>query len=266
MFIKGIGLISGAGVGLMSLQDHAECVFPPLIPDEIIKSYKLPRMMRRADRFSRIGAMAANEAIKDAAMPPGEMENCGIIVVSAIGPHQTTFAFLDDLLDFPEAEVSPTKFSHSVHNAAASYIAILCGLNGMSLTVTGFDNPWFNALIMAETVLQQGNCQNIILVGVDENGLLSTLLENIISAQLTECAVGMLVSKQSESKGYCTISALASNLDAELIVTKDRVKLRNGSEAVNGTLPVTMFGNALACIAAAIKVSHDGKHTKGMLL
>jgi Beta-ketoacyl synthase, N-terminal domain len=259
MFIKGIGLISGAGVGLSPLQTPVG-VIPNLIPDEIIKGYKLPRMMRRADRFSRICAIAANEAVADAGASPEMMKNSGIMVVSAIGPHQTTFAFLDELLDYPEAEVSPTKFSHSVHNAAASYISILCGINGMSLTVTGFDNPWFNALVMAETVLLQGSCQQVLLVGADENGLLSNLLEkhfnkDLATDKFTECAVGMILSKQAGVDDYCSISAV-DKTNADLIVSKTRIKLANGSAALDPNLPSTMFGNALDCVAAAIRAKH----------
>ncbi|MCF6175217.1 MAG: beta-ketoacyl synthase chain length factor [Victivallaceae bacterium] len=260
MFIKGIGLISGAGIGLAPLQ-IADGVIPNLIPDELIKSYKLPRMMRRADRFSRICAVAAKEAVTDAGASPEIMKNSGIMVVSAIGPHRTTFAFLDELLDYPEAEVSPTKFSHSVHNAAASYISILCGINGMSLTITGFDNPWFNALVMAETALQQGSCQQILLVGADENGLLSKLLEANLDKELnrdkfTECAVGMILSNQADADDYCSISTM-HNVKADLIVSKGSIKLANGNDTlINNDLPSGMFGNALECIAMAIRANN----------
>ena len=258
MFIKGIGMISGSGITLDPLRVAAGSI-PQLIPDELIKSYKLPRMMRRADRFSRICAIVANETVLDAGADPEMMKNSGIMVVSAIGPHQTTFAFLDELLDYPEDEVSPTKFSHSVHNAAASYISILCGINGMSLTVTGFDNPWFNALVMAETVLLQGSCQQVLLVGADENGLLSNLLEDNLNKQLskdriTECAVGMILSKEPGSNDYCSISAVAS-ITADLIVSKDKIKLATGAEPlIDYNLPTTMFGNALDCAATALSI------------
>ncbi len=45
-------------------------------------------------------------------------------MATAFGPHVTTFNFLDDILDHGDAAVSPTTFSNSVHNAAASYIAM----------------------------------------------------------------------------------------------------------------------------------------------
>lgn len=50
-----------------------------------------------------------------------------MIVASSFGPHRTTCAFLDDLLDYREEDVMPTTFSHSVHNAAASYAASAFG-------------------------------------------------------------------------------------------------------------------------------------------
>ena len=258
MFIQGIGLITGTEIGLTPLQSPTG-VIPSVISDALLKSYKLPRMMRRADRFSRICAIAANEAVIDAAVDTAIMKRSAIIVVSAIGPHQTTFAFLDELLDYPEAEVSPTKFSHSVHNAAASYISILCGINGPSLTITGFDNAWFNALIMAETVLLQGRCSNILLVGADENGLLSHLLEDnldksINRSDFTECAVGMVLSKAPSENNYCSISAV-SNIKAELLASKNGLSLTNGAPLlIDYNLPTAMFGNALDCAAAAISL------------
>jgi hypothetical protein len=261
MLIKGIGFISGTEIGLTPLQSPTG-VIPHLISDDLLKSYKLPRMMRRADRFSRICAIAANEAVIDAVIDAeadaATMKRSAIIVVSALGPHQTTFAFLDELLDYPEAEVSPTKFSHSVHNAAASYISILCGVNGASLTITGFDNAWFNALVMAETVLLQGRCQQVLLVGADENGLLSDLLKDDLAKSMnrsnfTECAVGMVLSKEPGENDYCSISAMPST-KADLLVNKNGISLANGAPVLSDyNLPTTMFGNALDCAAAAIR-------------
>ncbi|MDD5599493.1 MAG: beta-ketoacyl synthase chain length factor [Victivallaceae bacterium] len=166
MFISGIGFISGEGIGLQALRQTCASSSPaPEIDDEIIKSYKFPRDLRRADRFSRLCMIAGNEALKGSDM---ETDNCGIIVVTALGPHETTFSFLGDLIDYSGAEVSPTKFSHSVHNAAAAYTSIFCGIDAFSLTVVGFDNSWAKGLLAAEIMLEQQQADKVLLIGADE--------------------------------------------------------------------------------------------------
>ena len=251
MFISGIGFISGEGIGLQALRQTCASPVPALeISDEIIKSYKFPRDLRRADRFSRMCMIAGNEALRDSGM---ETDNCGIIVATALGPHETTFSFLGDLIDYSGTEVSPTKFSHSVHNAAASYTSIFCGIDAFSLTVVGFDNPWAKGLLAAEIMLAQEQADKVLLIGADEKKLLAELLGKLDSPpgfprDSIECAVGMLLSAAETPESYCRVSALEE---------KDAL-IFSGKTGTVKKLPVSysgnvFFGSALDCAVLAVQ-------------
>jgi hypothetical protein len=255
MFISGIGFISGEGIGLQALRESCAASSPaPEIDDGIIKAYKFPRDMRRADRFSRLCMIAGNEALKDSGV---EADNCGIILATALGPHETTFSFLGDLIDYSGAEVSPTKFSHSVHNAAASYASIFCGVNEFSLTVVGFDNPWAKAMLAAEIMLEQQQADKVLLIGADEKKLLAELLEKLdksagslveLPRNSIECAAGMLLTAAETPESYCRISALEE---------KDTL-IFSGKPGLVAKLPFAysgnaFFGNALDCAMIAVR-------------
>ena len=62
---------------------------------------------------------------------------------------------------------SPTTFSHAVHNAAASYIALAAGLRGPSVTLTHFSFAFHHALAVADAWLAARTC-DYVLVGTSE--------------------------------------------------------------------------------------------------
>jgi len=92
----------------------------------------LLKKIRRSDAVSKMTVLAASDALVNSGIENIAAKRLGIIVATAFGPHVTTFNFLDDILDHGDAAVSPTTFSNSVHNAAASYVA-------MSLNIKGTD-------------------------------------------------------------------------------------------------------------------------------
>jgi len=140
----------------------------------------LLRRARRADRFSKMATLAAYDAVKDARVELTP-ERTGIVLGTAFGPHPTVFNFLDDILEFGDAGVSPTLFSHSVHNAAASYISIALGLAGPSTTLIALTNPLQQSLLLAQSWLDQGVCDSVLVGGVEECG---TVMEYIVSRKL----------------------------------------------------------------------------------
>ncbi len=144
-------------------------------PDTLNDRVALKRL-RRADRFSKMAALAAWDAVHaaglaapDTDVPSGSSDvDLGIIVTTAFGPHRTTFAFLDDILDYGDAAVSPTTFSHSVHNAAAAYIGIMLDRRGPTCTVTDFKNPFYCGMQTASLWLTEGRCTHVLVGYVEE--------------------------------------------------------------------------------------------------
>jgi len=128
------------------------------------------KKLRRADRFSKMAALSAWDAAADAGWSPVDGETgMGIIVTTAFGPHGSTFEFLDEVLDFGDEGVSPTRFSHSVHNAAAAYIAIMLGSRGPACTLADFKRPLQAGLALAQLWLREGRCRRILMTYTEES-------------------------------------------------------------------------------------------------
>lgn len=175
MNILGIGTLCSCGYGVDSLEKamshgllhHCDsfCVDLDGIADRT-----LLKKLRRADRFSKMSVLAAAAALQDGRIEDLAEKRVGILLSTAFGAHVTTFDFLDGIIDYGEANVSPTAFSNSVHNAAASYIASSLGIKGPTLTVSRFSFPFQSALQLASAWLQQGRCDYLLLGSVDQHG------------------------------------------------------------------------------------------------
>jgi len=142
------------------------------VSDELLAEPTIARSMRRADRFIRMATIAALDAWNQAAHSCADIprEQIGLIVTSGLGPHCRGFKFLDGILDAGDSNALPTDFSHSVHGAAASYIAGLLDLRGPSLTATDFEIGFEQAVLLAQSWLQQGICRRVLVGSVEELG------------------------------------------------------------------------------------------------
>ena len=279
MWKCGAGVIFGHGVGTDAL---ATCIASadsqPVrrIDDALIRGYRLPRSMRRADRYARIAAIAALEATKDQGGQDDLPEDTAIIVSGAFGPHRTTFEFLDDLIDYDDEDASPTAFSHSVHSAGALYLAMVLGVHGSCLTLTGFGNPWFQALQAAEDLLESGACEKVVVVGVDELALLTetaaemsngprlgdSVLEGMLPAAPAEGAVALVLSREPDRDEACriTVSPGAPEIWPEAVLTggvgrsrsDDRVPRPGSSIDLSSRCGEFLFGNGFDTVSAAL--------------
>jgi len=240
---------------------------------------------RRADRFSRMAVLAAWDAIHDSGLLENIAdETLGIIVATAFGPHESTFRFLDNLLDYGEPGVSPTIFSHSVHNAAASYIASALDKKGPILTIADFCFPFHNALIIAKSWLNQKRCKYVLVGMIDE---ISQVMRYICSQKLNLAGDGKIkpldfsrnpVAVPGEGsvffllgneKGYCRISDVSLNdkikeanlyiLDADGMCGDETPYKDLASKATSFTpLIGSMIGtSAFSCLAAAINLKNN---------
>jgi 3-oxoacyl-[acyl-carrier-protein] synthase II len=157
-------------------------------PETLTDKAVLGGPLRRADRFSRMAVLAAADALAAAGgVAPGE--RIGLIVATAFGPHVTTFKFLDEILDHGDPGVSPTVFSHSVHNVAAAYIGLATGIRGPVSTVTHFNFAFQHALVLAAGWLREQRCERVLVGAVDELG---PVLEHACSRKLTPARDGRI--------------------------------------------------------------------------
>jgi len=133
------------------------------VADDVLAAGKA---LRRAGRFSKLALLAARAACaqKNFDAP------LGLIVGTALGPHEATSQVQNDMMDFGDAGISPTAFSHSVHNVAAAYIAQTLGITGPCLTVTDFEDIAARCRELAQCWIASNTCHAVLVVVVDEAG------------------------------------------------------------------------------------------------
>jgi 3-oxoacyl-[acyl-carrier-protein] synthase II len=201
-----------------------------LVTFDALPDKTLLKKIRRADAVSKMAVLAASDALVNSGMENIAAKRLGIIVATALGPHVTTFDFLDDILDHGDAAVSPTTFSNSVHNAAASYIAMSLNIKGPTLTISQFRFSFQEALRLAQVWLDQGRCDYVLAGAVDQYG---DVLGYVADHKLTtakdgrikpftfnptcqvpgEGSVFFLLGNTSEGNVYCSVSEVHANDD-----------------------------------------------------
>ena len=178
--------------------------------DKNRKDKPLLKDIRRADDLSKMAVFAAYDAFVDSGLNEDAKNDLGLILGTAFGPHPTTFRFLDEILNYGDANVSPTLFSHSVHNAANAYISSNLAIHGPTLTLTDFNKPFYQALLLAESWLNESRSENILVGSVEQYG---KEMEYILSGaapelRFKEGSAFFLVSLKDYAKKYGFIDVL----------------------------------------------------------
>ena len=152
-------------------------LLPSGVPDrEELVSLCRKYALRRPDRLTQL-ALAAAERLAPLLGEGGD--DTALLTVSSYGPAATTERVLDDILDFPEEEILPTGFSHSVINAAASCLGTAHRLHGPVFALSGFEDPFFEAVGLARALLSGGACRRALIVSADEESLTSRTVETL---------------------------------------------------------------------------------------
>ncbi len=262
---------------------------------ETLTDRAILKKMRRSDKLSRMAVLAAADAIASGGIENINKKRLGIIVASAFGAHATTFKFLDDVLDFGEADVSPTVFSNSVHNAACSYISSALDIYGPTLTVTQFYFSFQYALQLAQAWLNEERCDYVLAGAVDQCG---DVLEYVYNRKLTrahdgkikpfhfnptfqvpgEGAVFFLVGKRDSRNVFCTVENISfrndpdGHMPADLNIIDTDGLLSDESVYIPSLSPdipaaaysplfgSMMIGSAFNCAAGALTLKNQTRY------
>ncbi len=184
--IKGIGAVGGFGTGISALQQALAtgktCVqsvsldtsdgpirIPALLAEtDPIRSYVGPRALRRIDHYIRMALLGAFLALEDAGLLESRPDPMGIIVATGYGATCNTFDFQHSVITAGDPCGSPTKFSNSVHNAAAAHISIMLRESGPNLSISQYDMSMPSALMSAVQWLKEERVEYVLVGGVDE--------------------------------------------------------------------------------------------------
>ncbi|MDA8430411.1 MAG: beta-ketoacyl synthase N-terminal-like domain-containing protein [Geobacteraceae bacterium] len=199
---------------------------------DAVQDRSLLKKLRRADKLSKMSVLAAADALADSGIADIARKKIGIILATAFGAQVTTFDFLDGILDYGDAAVSPTTFSNSVHNAAASYVSSSLNIRGPTLTVTQFRFSFQSALQLAQTWLEQGRCDYLLAGAVDQYGdVLGYIAEQKLTAAQDgrikpfvfnptcqvpgEGALFFLLGNDRTDSAYCSIDSVSTSGDPD---------------------------------------------------
>ncbi|WP_319776910.1 beta-ketoacyl synthase chain length factor [Maridesulfovibrio sp.] len=141
-----------------------------------LNSYFAPRRLRRVDHFTRMTMLAGCRALHDAAGTEQKdlkttlplPENMGIVVSTGFGPSQTTFEFLDSIIDHGADCASPLSFSHSVHNIPAATMSIFLNNPKPNTTICQLHGPLMTGLQTSACWLAEKRVEKVLLGVVDE--------------------------------------------------------------------------------------------------
>jgi len=187
-YVRGIGTAGGFGCGVeklvsvlstgesctravtLGVKDKTEVEAQVFVSDTSALSSFIPKKsLRRINNYSKLALLGASLAIEDSGIKDLDRTRMGIIIASGYGAMNTTFSFLDSVIDEGKDEhASPIHFSNSVHNSAAAHISILMKIEGPSLTVSQFEMSFPSALITARRWLEEKRVDSVLLGGVDE--------------------------------------------------------------------------------------------------
>jgi 3-oxoacyl-[acyl-carrier-protein] synthase II len=185
--IRGIGAVGGFGSGIDSLESALinGGVAPQWIEFETTRGQlRVPgyradtsaltefvsiRVLRRMAHNSRMALTAAFAALADAAMMDSQQRGrLGIIVATGYGATCNNFDFQHLSDDGSDFSGSPTKFSNSVHNAAAANISIALSDRGPNHSVSHLSMSFPSALLTALQWLREDRVDTVLIGGVDE--------------------------------------------------------------------------------------------------
>ena len=184
--IKGIGAVGGFGNGVSALQhslatgrSHIQDVsletsngpisVPALLADTTsIQNYVGKRELRRIDHYIRMALLGSFLALEDAGLLDTKPDRMGIIVATGYGATCNTFDFQHSVITAGDPCGSPTKFTNSVHNAAAAHISIVLRELGPNLSISHFDMSMPSALLNAVQWLEEERVDWVLVGGVDE--------------------------------------------------------------------------------------------------
>ncbi len=184
--IKGIGTVGGFGTGIAALRRSLDAFnpcpqfvtldtsngpirVPALLADTAdLESYVGKRALRRIDHYVRMALLGSFLALEDAGLLDSRPDRMGIIVATGYGATCNTFDFQHSIITAGDPCGSPTKFSNSVHNAAAAHISIILKELGPNLSVSHFDMSRPSAMVTAVQWLKEERVDWVLVGGVDE--------------------------------------------------------------------------------------------------
>jgi len=244
--VHGSACLTGAGLKPRTLaQLRLGASVAGMLTSEQIEAHLPPRLIRRVKRLARLALLLASSAYEDAG---GKEQPSAVFMGTGWGALSETYDFLRRLHESAEQFPSPTDFIGSVHNGAASQVALLFKATGANVTTSGGDYSFEQALLTAQTLLEETD-QSALLLGADEgHEPLSSLLDPSIAAGPLADGGGALYVNRDVAGARCLVRlpfygrGQADDLPDQLIASLGGVEsVRRTFAAVFAGVPAGMY-------------------------
>jgi len=168
------------------------------------------RKLRRIDHFTRMSLLAAYRALQDAGKLEDLPPRLGIVITTGYGPSQTTFDFLDSIIEDGAHLASPLAFSHSVHNIPAGVLSMQLGIPCPQTTICQLRQPVTAGLRTAALWLADGTADTVLFGAIDESTpLLDDNMSRLTSADdahVGEGATFFLLNSSDKAMAHVDLS------------------------------------------------------------
>jgi len=238
LYLRGIGLC-GPGLTdwdagrpvLAGAQPHVR------VPTQVPVPARLPPAeRRRAGLAIRIALAVADEACRRAGL---EAARAATVFASSSGDGANCHALCEALAG-SDRLVSPTRFTNSVHNAAAGYWHIAVAGRAASTSLCGFDTSFAAGLVEAAGQLHADPAQPLLLVASD-----SPYPEPLHGARPLPDSMGVALVLQASPEGALARLTLDARPEAPATPCADA-----GLETLREQIPAARALPLLAWLAA----------------
>jgi 3-oxoacyl-[acyl-carrier-protein] synthase II len=151
-----------------------------------------PDRLARADALVRLtlAAVARLERFT------GPLDGAGVVVGSALCTLETNALFAARVRELGARSAEPRRFPYTSPNAAPGECAIAFGLTGPGFSVGGGMQAGVDALAAGALLVESGDAERVVVVGVDEVGPVTRALLSPAGQGLRSGAVAVLISAQ----------------------------------------------------------------------
>ena len=155
------------GPSLTANRDTAwEEALLPLNADDLVQEI-MGQPMRRAGRFIKLVCCGALSCLKS--VPPENLKDkkTGIFLATGLGNVDEILPFITQVFKHEGGFPSPNQFANSVSNAAAFFLARICEIKGVVLTISQEELSFESALWLAQSYLESGEIDLALVGGCD---------------------------------------------------------------------------------------------------
>jgi hypothetical protein len=138
----------------------------PLSTDDLVQEI-MGQPLRRAGRFIKLVCCGALSCLKN--VPPEVLKDkkIGVFLATGLGNVDEILPFIKQVFKHDGGFPSPNQFANSVSNAAAFFLAKICNIKGVVLTVSQEELSFESALWLAQSYLTSGTIDLALVGGCD---------------------------------------------------------------------------------------------------